>query len=120
VGASPLECAGFSAARPVILVAGEGLNNVEIAQRLWVVLSTVRKWRSRFVLYRLAGLLDGPRPGRPGMVSDREVEAVITRTLEGAPKRATQWSTRSLAAELGLMQSAVYRIWKASGLQPHR
>jgi transposase len=48
------------------------------------------------------------------------VDAVITETLESAPKDATHWSTRSMAAEVGLTQSAVHRIWKAFGLQPHR
>ena len=42
------------------------------------------------------------------------------RTLETTPKDATHWSTRSLAAELGFSQSAVSRIWRAFGLQPHR
>src|SRR5829696_7562871 len=32
----------------------------------------------------------------------------------------TRWSTRSMAREVGLTQSAVLRIWKAFGLQPHR
>ena len=45
---------------------------------------------------------------------------MITTTLESAPRDATHWSTRSLAAELGLTQSAVSRIWRAFGLQPHR
>ena len=45
---------------------------------------------------------------------------MITRTLETTPKDATHWSTRSLAAELGMSQSAVSRIWRAFGLQPHR
>jgi hypothetical protein len=44
----------------------------------------------------------------------------ITKTLEGAPKDATHWSTRSMAAEVGLTQSAEHRIWRAFGLQPHR
>jgi transposase len=104
----------------IVLVAAEGLNNTEIADRLSVSLSTVRKWRNRFAPLRLGGLLDEPRPGRPRTVSDQQVEAVITRTLESAPRDATHWSTRSLAAELGLTQSAVHRIWKAFGLQPHR
>jgi transposase len=82
--------------------------------------STVARWRSRFVVDRLDGLLDEPRPGRPRTVSDDQVEAVITTTLESAPRDATHWSTRSLAAELGLTQSAVSRIWRAFGLQPHR
>jgi transposase len=65
-------------------------------------------------------LLDEPRPGRPRTVTDAHVDAVITKTLESAPKDATHWSTRSLALEVGLTQSAVHRIWRAFGLQPHR
>lgn len=41
-------------------------------------------------------------------------------TLESTPKNATHWSTRSLAAEPGISQSAVSRIWRAFGPQPHR
>ena len=48
------------------------------------------------------------------------VEAVIVKTLETTPKDATHWSTRSMAAEVGLNQTAVHRIWQAFGLQPHR
>jgi len=68
----------------------------------------------------LDGLLDEPRPGRPRTISDAQVEEVVVRTLESTPQDATHWSTRSLAAELGLSQSAVSRIWRAFGLQPHR
>jgi transposase len=68
----------------------------------------------------LDGLLDEPRPGRPRTVSDDQVEAVVAKTLESTPRDATHWSTRSMAAELGLTQSAVSRIWRAFGLQPHR
>jgi AraC-like DNA-binding protein len=67
----------------------------------------------------LEGLLDEPRPGRPRQVGDEQVEAVIARTLETTPNDATHWSTRSLAAELGMSQSAVSRIWRAFGLAPH-
>jgi transposase len=51
---------------------------------------------------------------------DEQVERVITTTLEQTPADATHWSTRSLAKELGLSQSAVSRIWRAFGLEPHR
>src|SRR5947208_944483 len=33
---------------------------------------------------------------------------------------APNWSTRSMAAEVGLSQTAVSRIWRAFGLPPHR
>ena len=45
---------------------------------------------------------------------------MIAKTLETTPKDATHWSTRSMAAEVGLTQTAVSRIWRAFGLQPHR
>jgi transposase len=91
-----------------------------VARRLSLAVGTVRKWRTRFVADRLDGLLDEPRPGRPRTVSDDQVEAVVAKTLESTPRDATHWSTRSMAAELGLTQSAVSRIWRAFGLQPHR
>jgi transposase len=104
----------------IVLAAAEGLKNVEIAERLGVTRPMVTKWRSRFAADRLDGLVDEPRPGRPRTVTDAQVEEVITRTLESTPKDATHWSTRSMAAEVGLTQSAVHRIWRAFGLAPHR
>src|SRR4051794_13110248 len=104
----------------IVLLAGEGVNNTEIGERLGVQRPMVRKWRGRFAEHRLDGLTDEPRPGRPRTVSDAKVEEVIVKTLETTPRDATHWSTRSMAREVGLNQSAVLRIWKAFGLQPHR
>ena len=101
--------------------AGEGLDtNTMVAEDLDLGRGTVAKWRSRFLVDRLDGLLDEPRPGRPRTVTDEQVEQVVTATLESTPRNATHWSTRSLAAELGMSPSAVQRIWRAFGLQPHR
>jgi transposase len=104
----------------IVLGAAEGLKNTEIAQRLGITRATASTWRRRFVAERCDGLVDEPRPGRPRTVTDAQVEEVIVTTLERTPPNATHWSTRSLAAELGLSQSAVLRIWRAFGLQPHR
>jgi transposase len=104
----------------IVLLAADGLMNTEIAAELGIDRNTAAKWRSRFVQQRLDGLVDEPRPGRPRTISDEQVERVIVTTLESTPKDATHWSTRSLARELGLTQSAVLRIWRAFGLQPHR
>ena len=104
----------------IVLLVAEGLRTGEVAQRLGVHRNTVSKWRRRFEAERLDGLVDEPRPGRPRTVTDAHVDAVITKTLESTPKDATHWSTRSMASEVGLTQSAVHRIWRAFGLQPHR
>jgi transposase len=104
----------------IVLAAAEGLKNTEISRRLSLDQKTVRKWRSRFAGDRLDGLVDEPRPGKPRTISDAQVEEVIVKTLESTPKDATHWSTRSMASEVGLSQTAVSRIWRAFGLQPHR
>jgi transposase len=104
----------------IVLAAAEGLSTSAVARKLDINVTTARKWRARFLEAGLDGLLDEPRPGRPRTVDDAQVEQVITRTLETAPRDATHWSTRSLAAELGLSQTTVSRIWRAFGLQPHR
>ena len=104
----------------IVLASAEGGTNVEVGERLNLARGTVARWRNRFVLYRLDGLLDEPRPGRPRTITDHQVEEVITKTLESRPKNATHWSTRSMAAQVGLNQTAISRIWRAFGLQPHR
>src|SRR3954452_14695962 len=104
----------------IVLAAAEGLKNTEIAERLGINRAMAAKWRSRFAEDRVDGLTDEPRPGRPRTITDEQVDEVITKTLESAPRDATHWSTRSMANEVGLTQSAVHRIWKAFGLQPHR
>jgi transposase len=104
----------------IVLAAAAGQPNAAIAADLRVTLPTVRKWRDRFAEARLDGLADEPRPGAPRSITDAQVEAAVTRALESRPADATHWSTRGLAAELGLSQTAVCRIWRASGLKPHR
>lgn len=104
----------------IVLACAEGLTNQQVAAAEGVNQVTVGKWRARFCERRLDGLHDEPRPGGPRTISDADVERVITKTLEEAPPRATHWSTRSLAAQVGMSQSAVSRIWRAFGLKPHQ
>jgi transposase len=89
----------------IVLLSAAGHSNTEVARRVHVALATVGKWRQRFVLLRLDGLLDEPRPGTPRRLSDVAVERVLARTLETQPPAATHWSTRSLAQATGLSQS---------------
>ena len=90
----------------IVLLADEGLNNTTIAARLGIAVGSARKWRNRFAEQRLDGLLDEPRPGRPRTIIDEKIEEVVIKTLETMPTDATHWSTRSMAREVGLTQSA--------------
>ena len=49
----------------IVLLAVQGLSNEQIAARLDTHREVVCKWRRRFSRYRLAGLEELPRPGRP-------------------------------------------------------
>ena len=104
----------------IVLACAEGHPDTEVARRLEINRLTVGKWRRRFRERRLDGLFDEPRPGAPRKISDRDVERVITHTLESRRPGATHWSTRSLAEATGISHSTIHRIWRAFALQPHR
>ena len=104
----------------IVLECAAGTPNQEVASRLEVTPQTVSKWRNRFAQLRLDGLLDAPRPGAPRTLDDARIDALIAMTLEQHPVNATHWSTRTMARASGLSQTAVSRIWRAFGLQPHR
>jgi transposase len=104
----------------IVLACSEGIDNKTVAARLGCAEATVGKWRRRFVSDRLDGLVDEPRPGGPRSVTDEQVEQqVIVATLERTPKNATHWSRASMAAETGLSESTIGRIWRAFRLKPH-
>ena len=44
---------------------------------------------------------------------------MLTQTLESMCTNCTHWSTRLMAQRTGLSQTAIVRIWRAFGLQPH-
>ena len=104
----------------IVLSCATELTNDKVSAKLNVTRPTVGKWRERFRLRRLEGLLDEPRPGAPRSITDDDVETVVTTTLESMPRQGTHWSTRLMAKETGLSQTAIVRIWRAFGLQPHR
>jgi transposase len=102
----------------IVLACADGGSNTEVAVALRVSRATVAKWRSRFLVGRLQGLDDAPRPGAPRKITDEQVALVISKTLEEKGLgQDTRWTTRSMAAATGLSQSAISRIWRASGIK---
>ena len=103
----------------IVLGCADGKTNQQVAAELGIWPQTVGKWRGRFIGRRLDGLLDEDRPGRPSSVTLDRVEDVVVATLEQAPRNATHWSRKSMAARSGLSKSTVGRIWRDFGLKPH-
>ena len=75
--------------------AGEA-THAEIAAELGCNAVTVGKWRHRFAVARLDGLVDAPRPGAARTIGDDVIEVVLVESLETAPADATHWSTSRL------------------------
>lgn len=101
----------------IVLLSGAGLGPTAVADRIGCSKQTVITWRERYRADGLQGLEDAPRSGRPVSVDPL---AVIGRTLQPLPARlgAQRWSSRLLAAELGVSNVAVANIWRAWGVAP--
>ena len=104
----------------IVLRAADGFQDKEIAAEMGVTPEKVARWRNRFLAGGSQALQkDAPRPGRPHTVSAAKVKQIIHKTTQEKPKAATHWSTRTMAAEVGISEATVRRIWHANGLKPH-
>ncbi len=105
----------------IVLLAAEGLQDKQIAERLSGTPRMASRWRDRFLAHGVAGLVkDAPRPGRTPMIGAEKVSEIVAKTTQSAPANATQWSRSRMAREAGISDSSVGRIWRAHGLKPHR
>ena len=101
----------------IVLLAADGLQNQEIASLLGIGRVPVSRWRERYIAQGLAGIeRDLPRGAPPRKI---DVAHLIDLTTQSKPENASHWSTRTMAAELGVHSVTVSRHWRATGLQPH-
>ena len=101
----------------IVLLAAQGLQNKEIALALGVGRIQVSRWRERYLESGVQGIeRDLPRGAPPSTV---DAARLIELTTQSKPEAATHWSTRTLAAELGVSAASVSRHWRKNGLKPH-
>jgi transposase len=104
----------------IVLRAADGQQDKQIAAALGITPEKAARWRNRFLDKGWAALQkDAPRPGRPRMIGEAQVKLVIDKTTQEKPEASTHWSTRTMAAAVGLSGASVRRIWLAHGLKPH-
>jgi len=104
----------------IILRAGNGQDNQQIAEQEGLSRQMVGQWRQRFVTQGSKGLDDRPRTGRPARIQSPTIEKIVRLTTQSTPVAATHWSTRTLAGVSGVSASTIGRVWRAHGLKPHR
>ena len=104
----------------VILLAAKGWQNRAIATEVNLDRRQVALWRRRFRDGGITALLqDASRSGRTPSVTPEIESRIVNTTLHEKPAAATHWSTRTLAAYLGLSATTIRRVWRRNGIKPH-
>lgn len=104
----------------VILLAAKGWQNRAIATEVDLDRRQVALWRRRFRDGGIKALLqDASRSGRTPSVTPEIESRIVNTTLHEKPAAATHWSTRTLAAYLGLSATTIRRVWRRNGIKPH-
>lgn len=86
--ASRLSSVRLSQRAQMVLLAADGLQNKEIADRLGVDRMQVARWRQRYLEHRLAGIeRDLPRGAPPVKV---DVARLVKLTTQSKPEAVTQ------------------------------
>ena len=96
----------------IVLAAGQGDSNVQIARELGIDVDTVRLWRDRWVglqgidletLSIAERLQDAPRPGAPPKFTTQQrcqIAAVACEAPMKSGRPISQWTGREIADEL--------------------
>jgi DNA-binding NarL/FixJ family response regulator len=105
-----------------LALAADGVANEQIARSCGVDSDTVRRWRARFVQNGTDGVGAIARGrGRRSSLPSAAIAEVVWLTQHEQPVDGKRhWSTRSMAARVGIGKDAVARIWADHELKPRR
>jgi len=114
----------------IVLLAAEGLQNVDIASQVGVCVDVASRWRKRFCEEGLPGLVDRPRSGRPRRFGSEVVAGIKALACEPPEQRdvpLSRWSSAELAGQAvreglvpAISSSTVRRWLHADAIKPWR
>jgi transposase len=114
----------------IVLLAADGVQNVDIARWVGVCVDVASKWRKRFCQEGLAGLADRSRSGRPRVFGSEVVAGIKALACEPPERRGaalSRWSSLELATQAvieGLVEaisSSTVRRWlHGAAIKPWR
>jgi transposase len=95
----------------IILLSSQGKTTRQIADQLHTRTARVSKWRQRFAISRLDGLIDAARSGKPARYDAATEKRVLTQLDEPPPYGYSSWNGNRLAEVLGdVSKDQVWRI----------
>ncbi|HEX5072119.1 MAG TPA: IS630 family transposase [Gemmatimonadaceae bacterium] len=114
--------AGIARRARCILLLADGHSYSAVCTALAVTDRFVARWKRRFVDGGVLALADDARAGRQDHRLSPAVEARILRITreEPPPTPLTHWTSRRLAARVGVSNWTVLQVWRRAGLKPHR
>ena len=105
----------------IVLLSADRVGTNEIMRQTGKSKTCVWRWQERFMQEGVDGLLrDKTHPSRIPPLGREVADRVVALTQTEPPAEATHWTADMMAKASGISASAVRRIWKAHGLQPHR
>ena len=104
----------------IVLACLEGKQIQQVARDMGISIPTVGKWRQRFALWGLRGLLDLPRPGKPVTYDAAFRNRVLALLEQPPPPGLSHWDGPTVAERLGASVYAVWRILRREGIYLQR
>jgi transposase len=113
--------AGVARRARCILLLADGLSYSAVAEVLDARDRFIAWWKRRYAEGGLLALLDAPRSGRQDhRIAPAKQARILHLTLnEAPPQPLTHWTSRAMAARVGVSDRTVRVIWRREGLQPH-
>lgn len=102
----------------IVLLAGHGMAQGEIAEQVKASRNAVGKWCRRFAAKRLRGLDDAPGRGRKPSLLTAAVQTALEE-VGRPPPHLGRWSCRTMAAHAKISKASVQRLWAANEIKPH-
>lgn len=105
----------------IVLESAAGRKNKEIARELDLRKATVSKWRLRFDMARIPGLMDVPRPGAQRKYDRNTEQRILTKLDEPPPEGYARWNGKLLAKSLGdVSDDQIWRVLHNHNIQLQR
>lgn len=104
----------------IVLLADQGLTTTQIAQNLQTRPARVSKWRQRFLRFRLDGLRDVPRPGKPRRYDESTERRILEQLDHPPPHGQSTWTGGTLAKALGISDDQVWQVLRNRGISLQR
>ena len=107
----------------VVLLAGDGVSNRAIGEKVGLHYNQVAVWRRRFGEFGIAGLDDEQRSGRPPVYDHDQVLTMVHLVTTDPPDARTRWTCELVAEAMNgrgvaISPSQVWRIFDALDLKP--